>query len=51
MSKTFTTLVILVSLAPLLAAQPGAIAIVHARIIDGRGGPVIPDGSVLIRGK
>jgi imidazolonepropionase-like amidohydrolase len=34
-----------------LAAQPSAIAILHARIIDGRGGPVIPDGVVLIRGK
>jgi hypothetical protein len=44
-------LLILVSWVPSLAAQPSAIAIVHARIIDGRGGPVIPDGAVLIRGK
>jgi imidazolonepropionase-like amidohydrolase len=44
-------LLILVSWVPSLAAQPSAIAIVRARIIDGRGGPVIPDGAVLIRGK
>jgi len=42
---------LLFSLASSLGAQNTGIAIVHARIIDGRGGSVIPDGTVLLRGK
>lgn len=38
------------TLASTLGAQTAPIAIVHARIIDGRGGPVIPDGTVILRG-
>jgi imidazolonepropionase-like amidohydrolase len=44
-------LAIVVSWSWPLSAQPSTIVILHARIIDGRGGPVIPDGAVLIRGK
>ena len=51
MSRTCKWLAVFVCWAWSLAAQPGTIVILHARIIDGRGGPVIPDGAVLIRGK
>jgi imidazolonepropionase-like amidohydrolase len=51
MSEICTRIALLFSLASLLGAQTAAIAIVHVRIIDGRGGPVTPDGTVLIRGK
>jgi imidazolonepropionase-like amidohydrolase len=51
MSKTCIRAALLFSLASLAGAQTAAIAIVHARIIDGRSGPVIPDGTVLLRGK
>jgi hypothetical protein len=51
MSAIFTRIALLLSLASLSGAQTAAIAIVHARIIDGRGGPVIPDGTVLLRGR
>ena len=51
MSRICKWLAVFISWAWLLAAQPSEIAILHARIIDGRGGPVIPDGAVLIRGK
>ena len=49
--KITTRVALLFSLASSLGAQTTVIAIVHARIIDGRGGPVIPDGTVLLRGK
>jgi imidazolonepropionase-like amidohydrolase len=42
---------LLVAFSSLLSAQTGVIAVVHGRIIDGQGGPIIPDGTVLIRGK
>jgi imidazolonepropionase-like amidohydrolase len=51
MSRTCKWLAVFLSWAWSLAAQPSAIAILHARIIDGRGGPVVPDGAVLINGK
>jgi len=51
MWKACKWLAVFVCWACSLAAQPGTIAILHARIIDGRGGPVVPDGTVLIRGK
>jgi hypothetical protein len=51
MSKICTRVALLLSIASLLGAQTAAIAIVHARIIDGRGGPAIPDGTMLLRGK
>src|SRR5258708_20782364 len=35
---------------PGLAAQEKPIAIVHARIIDGAGGPPAEDGTVILRG-
>src|SRR5262249_39889345 len=37
--------------ASFLAAQTTPIAIQHGRLIDGRGGPVVLDSTVLIRGK
>jgi imidazolonepropionase-like amidohydrolase len=51
MSRICTRVALLLSIASLLGAQTAAIAIVHARIIDGRGGPAIPNGTVLLRGK
>ncbi|MGA2214285.1 MAG: amidohydrolase family protein [Bryobacteraceae bacterium] len=51
MPKIRTRMALLLALAPLLGGQTGAIAIVHGRIIDGRGGPVIPEGTVLLHGK
>ena len=51
MSRICIRVAFLFSLASLLGAQTAAIAIVHARIIDGRGGPVILDGTMLLRGK
>jgi imidazolonepropionase-like amidohydrolase len=51
MSQICRRIVFLFSLASSLGAQTAVIAIVHSRIIDGRGGPVIPNGTVLLRGK
>jgi imidazolonepropionase-like amidohydrolase len=51
MSKIFPLAALLFSLASSSGAQTAAIAIVHARLINGRGGPAIPDGTVLLRGK
>jgi imidazolonepropionase-like amidohydrolase len=50
LSNISTIAALLFSFFSALSAQTTEIAIVHARIIDGRGGPVIPDGTVLLRG-
>jgi imidazolonepropionase-like amidohydrolase len=51
LSKLSAMAALLFWLVSVLGGQTAEIAIVHARIIDGRGGPVIPDGTVLLRGK
>jgi imidazolonepropionase-like amidohydrolase len=49
--KAPLAIILAIAMASAAAGQSVPIAIVHARIIDGRGGSVISDGSIVIRGE
>jgi hypothetical protein len=49
MLKICTTALFICLMALPIDAQQAPIAIVHARVIDGRGGTALPDTTVIVR--